>query len=227
MQADVQIVPPAALVPPHDVDEPEACTLLGGAFNNLVQLGLAAAAVITLVYKRQSERPRRPWVVWTFDASKQAWAGLLQHLVNLAFGVLFASVKGSDASECAWYLLNFTISVFCGIFILHFAMKLYKKVVDRCNLHLLRSGEYGMPPSWKAWLAQLLVWGFLASAEKLVTAAFVIVPLHPYLDTFGAFLERPLRPYPHIELLFVMVAAPVLLNILFFWAIDNIIMRKR
>lgn len=215
MQADVQLVTP-----------PE-CTLLGGAFNNLVQVGLAAAAVITLIYKRQTERPRRLWIVWAFDASKQAWAGLLQHLVNLAFGMLFASVKGSEASECAWYLLNFAISVACGIFILHFTMKLYKWVVERWNLYLLRSGDYGTPPNWKPWLAQLLAWGFLASAEKLVTAAFVIIPLHPYLDRLGAWVERPLRPYPHIELLVVMVAAPVLLNILFFWAIDNIIMRKR
>ena len=109
--------------------EPSRCELVDDAFGVVVQLALAVAAVATLVYKRQTERPRRDWKVWAFDASKQAWAGLLQHMVNLSFGIIFASQ--SIASECAWYLLNFTISVFCGIALLHVAMIVYKMVVDR------------------------------------------------------------------------------------------------
>ena len=44
---------------------------------------------------------------------------------------------------------------------------------------------------------------------------------------FAAAIEAPFVRYPHVELLLVMVAAPVLLNVVFFWLIDNIIMRKR
>lgn len=33
------------------------------------------AAVATLIYKRHTERPRRQWLVWFFDATKQAFAG--------------------------------------------------------------------------------------------------------------------------------------------------------
>jgi len=43
----------------------------------LSQLALAVAAIATLVYKRHSERPRRPWLVWFFDATKQAFSGAL------------------------------------------------------------------------------------------------------------------------------------------------------
>lgn len=168
---------------------------------------------------------RWQWLVWFFDASKQAFAGVLQHFVNLAFGVLFA--RSGRASECSWYLVNFTISVGCGVVILWAVMKAYNYCVDRFHLTLLRSGEYGSPPSWRPWLAQMLIWGFFASSEKGLTALVVIMPLHASLDEFAAFIEMPLLEYPALELLLVMVIAPVLLNMFFFWVIDNIIMRKR
>ena len=204
---------------------PPRCTLLGGAFAYLLQAGLMTAAIATLVYKRSTERPRRPWLVWFFDASKQAFAGVLQHFVNIAFGVIFA--RSSSASECSWYLVNIAISVVCGVVILWAIMKAYNHCVNSCQLTLLRSGEYGDPPKWHAWLAQLLIWSFFASAEKVLTAAVVIVPLHADLDEFASWIEQPLVPYPELELLLVMVIAPVLLNMGFFWVIDNIIMRKR
>jgi hypothetical protein len=209
---------PLDALPPH-------CTLLGGTFALLVQAGLAASAIATLAYKRANERPRRPLIVWAFDASKQAFAGCLQHIVNLGFGVLFATT--GTASECAWYLTNFTISVACGVFLLWAFMVGYKWAVDRYQLTLLRSGEYGSPPSWKPWLAQLLVWGFAASFEKVLTAIFVIVPLHRHLDALAGWMETPLRAYPALELILVMVLAPGLLNTAFFWVIDNLIMRKQ
>eukprot|EP00966_Prymnesium_polylepis_P196539 4554468-Prymnesium_polylepis.1 len=165
------------------------CTLLGGTFAMLVQVGLGVAAVATLLYKRMSERPQRQWIVWFFDASKQAWAGALQHLVNMAFGVYFAA--GSGASECAWYLTNFAISIFCGIFLLWAAMKAYRRVVEHYQLVLLRSGEYGNPPSWQPWLAQLVVWGFISAAEKVITAVVIILPLHGMLDGFALWMEQP------------------------------------
>mmetsp|Transcript_22891 Transcript_22891/g.50039 ORF Transcript_22891/g.50039 Transcript_22891/m.50039 type:complete len:251 (-) Transcript_22891:654-1406(-) len=202
------------------------CTLLGGPFALSVQAGLAIAAVLTLIYKRQTEQPRRPWIVWAFDASKQAFAGLLQHLVNLGFGIAFASL-GGVASECAWYLLNFSISVVCGVLILWGAMWAYKKLVDHFECHIMRSGEYGKPPKLTAWVMQLLVWGLMASGEKMITAALVIYPLHSHLDGVAAALERPLLAYPRLELVLVMVAAPIVLNAVFFWLIDSIIMRKR
>ena len=202
-----------------------ACTLLGGPFALLVQLGLAVSAISTLVYKRSTEKPKRPWLIFFFDASKQAFAGMLQHVVNLGFGVLFAT--SGTASECAWYLTNFSISVACGVVLLWGMMAGYKWLVDKFQLTMLRSGEYGTPPNWKPWLAQMLIWGFLSSFEKLITAIVVILPLHRHLDAFASWLESPIIEYPALELILVMVFAPVLLNMCFFWVVDNMIMRRR
>jgi hypothetical protein len=53
------------------------------------------------------------------------------------------------------------------------------------------------------------------------------MPLHSSLDRFAAWLETPLLAQPVLELLLVMVLAPVMLNVCFFWVMDNLIMRKR
>ena len=140
------------------------CTLLAGSFDYLVQVALVAAAVGTLVYKRHIEKPKRAMRVWAFDASKQAYAGVLQHLVNMVFGVMFAE---GGASECVWYFVNFTITTFAGIALLYLFMRLWAYAVEKLGWEILRSGQYGDPPSWKPWLAQMLVWGCIASGEKV------------------------------------------------------------
>ena len=59
------------------------CTLLGEDFGWYVQVFLAVSALLTLWYKRYIEATKRPLLVWAFDASKQAYAAVLQHTVNL------------------------------------------------------------------------------------------------------------------------------------------------
>jgi len=162
--------------------------------------------------------------VWFFDASKQGISGVLQHGINLLFGLVFAEASG--ASECSWYLVSFTISVACGVVILWGFVTAYRRIVERYQLTLLRSGEYGQPPSWKAWLAQMSIWSVLSCVEKAITAAVVILPLKHQLDAFAAAIEQPVRAYPDVELAIVMVVAPAILNVLFALIIDNLIMRR-
>ena len=206
------------------------CTLLGGPYEILIQFVLAITAVAVLVYKRSLESNRRSWLVWFLDCSKQAYASALQHITNMVLGVLFA--RGGTASECSWYLVNFTITVACGLLLLSMAMHLYNSVVERNNWTLLRTGEYGTPPlswkqSWKPWLAQTLVWGVLASVEKLVTAFVVILPLRSWLDVVASALESPFVGRPRLELVLTMVVGPMFLNALFYYVIDGLIMRRR
>merc|ERR1712100_187898 len=105
-------------------------------------MGLAVSAVGTLLYKRHTERHQRQLIVWFMDASKQAFAGGLQHVVNMIMGLKF----GKDGNECAWYILNSTITCFCGLFILTYWMRAYNWLVQKHNLRLLKSGDYGNPP---------------------------------------------------------------------------------
>ncbi|EOD09957.1 hypothetical protein EMIHUDRAFT_216054 [Emiliania huxleyi CCMP1516] len=174
----------AASSSPAASSDAAECSLLGGPFAICVQIGLAAAAIATLVVKRHTERPRRPWL---------AFAGFLQHCVNLVFGVAFAA--SGAASECAWYLTNFVISVVCGVLLLNLAMAGYNRSPVQRTHNRSPPLRAGKPPSWRPWLMQMLVWGFLAS---VVTAVIVILPLHSALGLRRArsLIEAPVYHYP-------------------------------
>jgi len=200
------------------------CELISGFFAFFVQGSLAVAGAATLLFKRWRENPRRPWLIWLFDVSKQCISGFLQHGVNILFGVWFA--HHSLASQCAWYLVNFTISVVSGVFILWLFILAYRHVVEKYSLTMLRSGEYGDPPKWQYWLAQVTVWSIFSCVEKGITASAVILPLRSSLDHFAVWLESPMIAHPNEELVLVMVIAPCILNMIFFYIIDNLIMRR-
>jgi hypothetical protein len=58
---------PKPTVPPG---EDGNCELLGPPAL-IVQALMGVMVVLTLVYKRHREKPKRKWRIWTFDVSKQ------------------------------------------------------------------------------------------------------------------------------------------------------------
>ena len=102
------------------------CRLLG-PFSLLVQAALGALALLSLVYKRWRERPRRPIKIWLFDVSKQVFGAIILHVLNLLLSMLssgrfdsakyIASSSSSGGGEreqpngCSFYLLNLAIDV--------------------------------------------------------------------------------------------------------------------
>jgi hypothetical protein len=198
------------------------CTLLDGDFQVAVQAALALSALAALVLKKMGDN--RPKLVWAFDVSKQALAAAIQHAVNLLLGLSLA--RQSHASQCAWYLTNFALSVVAGILLITTIMRAYATLVERYGLDVLRSGEYGDPPQYRPWLAQLCAWSLVIVAEKVVVAGCVLLPLHGTLDELAASLEARWRFGPQLELLCVMVVAPGLLNAVYFVSVDSIIMGR-
>src|SRR5215469_17118390 len=102
------------------------CRLLG-PFSLLVQAALGALALLSLVYKRWRERPRRPVKIWFFDVSKQVFGAIILHVLNLLMSMLssgrfdtsnpttyVASSGGEERQQpngCSFYLLNLAIDV--------------------------------------------------------------------------------------------------------------------
>jgi hypothetical protein len=124
---------------PHNDDAPASpmekeddgeCHLLG-PFAIFVQAALGLLAILSLVWKRYRETPRRPVKIWAFDASKQVVGSALLHLANLFMSMLSsgsfdvkstvppsgATFKGDSEHEqtspnpCSFYLLNLAIDV--------------------------------------------------------------------------------------------------------------------
>jgi len=104
------------------------CRLLG-PFALVVQAALGLIALLSLVFKRWRERPRRPLKVWFFDVSKQVAGTFFLHLANLAMSEFssgtfdiqgrekeFADASTTDSNgrqpnPCSFYLLNLAIDV--------------------------------------------------------------------------------------------------------------------
>lgn len=95
------------------------CHLLGEA-SIFIQGALGALALLSLVYKRWRERPRRPWKIWFFDVSKQVFGSVLLHIANLLMSMLSSGqfeinpktdTGGYRANPCSFYLLNLAIDV--------------------------------------------------------------------------------------------------------------------
>jgi hypothetical protein len=105
--------------------EDNQCKLLG-PFALLVQGALGVLALLTLVFKRYRESPKRPWRVWFFDVAKQVTGSVILHLINLLMSELGAGnlenkiaevgskvqdEQGRKPNPCSFYLLNLAIDV--------------------------------------------------------------------------------------------------------------------
>lgn len=111
------------------------CKLLG-PFALIIQGALGGLALLSLVYKRFRETPRRPIKIWSFDVSKQVLGSVFIHILNLLMSMLSSGqfdvatavkpgsptmrrdgefVQDDTAADkpnpCSFYLLNLAIDV--------------------------------------------------------------------------------------------------------------------
>jgi hypothetical protein len=87
----------------------------GGLFADLLQAALGACAIGMLYFKRQRERPKRPFKVWAFDAGKQGIGAGVAHVVNMLLSMLLSGSSHDDTpDECAFYFINFTFDTTIG-----------------------------------------------------------------------------------------------------------------
>jgi hypothetical protein len=91
-----------------------------------LQLVLGVTALMSLIYKRQTESPRRPFDVWFMDVSKQGFSSVLVHFWNIGLSIIFANLSSNDnraSDECAFYFINFLLDTFVGVFLVWLLLK--------------------------------------------------------------------------------------------------------
>lgn len=144
---------------------PTECKLLG-PFALVVQAALGAIALLSLVFKRWRERPRRPMKVWLFDVSKQILGTFFLHLANLAMSMfssgdfeqrkaeeLVKAVQADDGrmpNPCSFYLLNLAIDVSQILFVsFHHSVSNHPADHDwhSCTRHTSRRASQAIPPN--------------------------------------------------------------------------------
>ncbi|CAI5717076.1 unnamed protein product [Hyaloperonospora brassicae] len=206
----------------------DECKLLDGEFAALLQVLLGLIAFSVLVFKRLREVPRRPLIVWSFDASKQMIGATFAHVANLGIALVLYShqqpVEKADSKtvdQCALYFVNFTLDTTFGVVLNYVLLSALALFALRMGwVALQTTGDYGTPVQVRTWLLQVLSWIVVISTCKLMIAAVILVFQQP-LGAFAVLLFKPLEQHPDVELVLVMIACPCLMNALQFWVQDS------
>jgi hypothetical protein len=208
----------------------------------LIQTALGGLALLALVWKRWREHPRRPVKVWFFDVSKQVVGSVMVHFANLFLSMLSSGTfdiansasdvdaisKSSDRKHpnpCSFYLLNLAIDTTIGIPILVFFLRILHLLFLRTPLanppESLKSGNYGNPPNVKWWLKQALIYFIGLMAMKFVV--FLLFQIFPWLGWVGDWALRWTEGKEWMQITFVMLIFPLIMNAAQYWIIDSFI----
>lgn len=234
--------PPAAGEPSADNGQ---CHLLG-PFAILVQAALGALALLSLVYKRWRERPQRPVKVWAFDVSKQVVGTILLHMANLLMSMFSAGQieaqlakaaaktvgAGTDGdwqpNPCSFYLLNLGIDTTLGIPILLLILKVLTAGASLTPLanppESIKSGNYDDPPRAAWWLKQCVIY-FLGLLGMKV-CVFFFFELCPWIVIVGDWALRWTEGNTALQIAFVMLIFPLIMNAFQYYVIDSFIKKK-
>lgn len=234
---------------PSDDGPPEQaqCHLLG-PFALVAQAGLGFLAVLSLVWKRYREVPKRPWKIFFFDVSKQVFGSMLVHVINLAMSMLssvdvanaaLAAVEvAADAADqpgskvpnpCSFYVLNLGIDTTLGVPVLYVLLKLLHRLFAYTPLanppQSIKSGNYGQPPKATWYFKQLLIYCIGLIGMKLFV--FFLFMAMPFLPWIGDWALRWTEGSEALQITFALFIFPLAMNALQYWIVDGFIMDKK
>ncbi|KKZ68032.1 hypothetical protein EMCG_06242 [[Emmonsia] crescens] len=201
------------------------CQLLG-SFALIVQAALGALALLSLVYKRWRERPQRPVKVWAFDVSKQVFGSVLLHMANLLASMFSAGQIPVTATyqpnPCSYYLLNLGIDTTFGIPILILLLRVLNHAARYTPLanppESIESGNYGDPPRAKWWFKQSLI--YFLGLVCMKTCVVVLIHMLPFIVKIGDWALRWTEGNTAVQIFFVMLLFPVIMNAVQYYIID-------
>ncbi|KAJ5102827.1 hypothetical protein N7532_003356 [Penicillium argentinense] len=201
------------------------CKLLG-PFSLLVQLALGALALLSLVYKRWRERPQRPLKVWAFDVSKQVFGSAMLHLLNLVMSMFSAGQleirPQYKPNPCSFYLLNLGIDTTLGIPILILVLRFLNFLAAYTPLanppESIESGNYGQPPRAFWWFKQSII--YFVGLISMKICVFFLIQLLPFIVKLGDWALQWTEGNTAIQIAFVMLLFPVIMNAIQYYIID-------
>jgi len=198
-------------------DSLPTCHLTGNT-GWLLQILLGAMAFTVLIYKRQTETPRRSWKIWFFDSSKQGFVAMEIHFINV--GLARAMMESGDGHDsCTWYFTMVVLDSTLGLLTVYWLLRWSSHCVNKYRLKLLYSGEYGTPPRFKPYLAQMLLYNGVMLLEKLLVSLVLLIP---FVQQAGQAILRPIgRASATFELVVALLITPFVINVLWFWIVDN------
>ncbi|KAF8806299.1 hypothetical protein BYT27DRAFT_7243086 [Phlegmacium glaucopus] len=203
-----------------NVDQ-HSCQLLGPTAL-FVQGLLGIFVLLSLVYKRHRETPKRPWRIWLFDVSKQVVGQMFVHTANLL--VSGVGSHHTSGNPCVSYFLNILIDTTFGVALIYVILHMLTRLfTEGFNLKGFESGVYGNPPSIKFWACQAALYVLSLFLMKLIVITILI--LFPGIYDVGEWLLSWTWTGTDdaLQVIFTMGIFPIIMNITQFWLIDSIV----
>ena len=198
-------------------------------FTVFVQLMLAVFALGSLWFKRMYEQPRRKFLTWFYDVSKQGFGACYAHVLNMVIAALLSkNLRGKTelTDQCAWYGMSYLIDTTLGLILAVFFVKLLDYLANKFDWKgLKKSGVYHGDDGFCHWIQQVLAWLGILTIVKMLIYLFMWGLSGP-LAVIGGILFAPLQGNIRFELLFVMIFFPGFLNVIYFWIADSFLQAK-
>lgn len=192
------------------------CELMG-TFGISIQILLGIVSFSILIIKRYREPLRRPWLIWAMDTSKQGLGACYLHILNIVFAEMFGN---ESESQCKWYFVNFTLDIGLGTLFNVVLLWSLQRLFSKNPYVRFETGNYGKTPSIKKWFYQMTIWILILSATKWLVVLIIYLSQN-FLSPVADVLLLPFRISAELELLFVMILFPIILNSIQFWVQDN------
>ncbi|CRG84633.1 Vacuolar membrane protein YPL162C [Talaromyces islandicus] len=207
------------------------CQLLG-PFSLLIQGALGGLALLSLVYKRWKERPQRPLKIWAFDVSKQVFGSVMLHLANLLLSLFsaghFEISQQYQPNPCSFYLLNLGIDTTLGIPILYLVLLIINQLALYTPLarppESIESGNYGQPPNVMWWFKQAIL--YFLGLLWMKFSVFILIQVFPVIVKVGDWALRWTEGNAALQIIFVMLLFPLIMNAIQYYIVDTFIKRK-
>lgn len=158
------------------------------------------------------------------DVSKQAFGACYAHVLNMIIAAVIAgNVRGEAVlqDQCAWYAINYLIDTTLGLLLSIGFLRLLDHLANEWDwVSLKHSGVYVGKDGVIHWIHQMFAWLAILSIVKAIICVFMWLLSEP-LAYMGAWMFAPLQCNIRVELLFVMILFPGVLNIVYFWITDG------
>jgi hypothetical protein len=158
------------------------------------------------------------------------------HTLNL-FLAVYLELQVHKGNGCDWYFVNFMCEFILGVLIVYLIHKAVLHFADKYDILVLQSGVYlsihdaqyiyrytweelDRHINYKVWTIQMVVWLMIVSIAKLIVFAIEFSFAEEIIN-FGIEVLSVFNGYPNMELTFVMIVVPFLLNSMQYWIQDN------
>ena len=147
--------------------------------------------------------------------------------MNVMASLILSQREGNN--PCLWYFITLVMDTTIGVLITYTILKAVEGISKANGWTKFISGNYSEDTEEEvdlaAWALQLMVWVSIVALNKWFLL-IVITYFNEFFMNIGKHILEPFATNPKLELVFVMIFVPTIMNIFQFWVQDNFIKSK-